>query len=92
MDSLLYLTGMDETKQTRAASRVTRTDSIVRVTTMKSFCGDKLILSNRHTIFGSVELQWPTCTGPDPRSALPPGSFCTPSVIDPPSNFMSLII
>lgn len=36
-DGLVYLTGSEESEQTRAASRVTRTDSIVRMTMMTSF-------------------------------------------------------
>lgn len=34
----------------------------------------------------------PAQVNTDPRSALLPGSFCTPSVIDPPAEFMSRII
>lgn len=37
VDGLVYLTGSDESEQTRAASRVTRTDSIMRMTMTKSF-------------------------------------------------------
>lgn len=57
-DGLVYLTGSDETEQTRAASRVTRTDSMVRMTMMKSFWKDKMVLSHGLTIFGSVKLRW----------------------------------
>lgn len=73
VDSLVYLTGSDETKQTRVASRTTWTESTM-TSKMKRFWDETSRFC--HTEETHLDLLRPsesrmrlTCTDPDPRSA-----------------------